>query len=172
MDDVVDGHQLPRSMSVEQLTDVTVAPPEPSSAPEPPLTGKTGALLLGVFATAIFLNAALLFSVQPMFTKMVLPLLGGSPAVWNTCLLFFQALLLAGYLYAHLTSRFLSARTQAIVHLALLASAVFLLPIHVPASWAHPPGTSLPIGWLLGLLTVTLGLPFFLLSAGAPMMQR
>ncbi|HWP70737.1 MAG TPA: fused MFS/spermidine synthase [Gemmatimonadaceae bacterium] len=159
-------------MSAEQSTDVSIAPPEPSSAPEPSLTGKAAVVLLAVFATAIFFNAALLFSVQPMFTKMVLPLLGGSPAVWNTCLLFFQALLLAGYLYAHLTSRFLSARKQAVLHLALLISAVVLLPIHVPASWAHPPGTSLPIGWLLGLLTVSLGLPFFLLSAGAPMMQR
>jgi hypothetical protein len=73
-------------------------------------------LLVGIFGVAIFLSAALLFSVQPLFTKMVLPLLGGSPAVWNTCLLFFQTLLLAGYLYAHLTSRWLSARNQAILH--------------------------------------------------------
>ena len=129
-------------------------------------------LLVAVFAVAIFLNAALLFSVQPLFTKMVLPLLGGSPAVWNTCLLFFQTLLLAGYLYAHVTSRWLNPRNQAILHLALLASAVLLLPIHVPASWAQPPGSALPIVWLLGLLAVSLGLPFFLLSAGAPMMQR
>jgi len=134
---------------------------------------RTGALLLvGAFSLAIFLNAALLFSVQPLFTKMVLPLLGGTPAVWNTCLLFFQTLLLAGYLYAHLTSRWLSVRNQAILHLALLASAVFLLPIHVPASWAQPPASALPMVWLLALLTVSLGLPFFLLSAGAPMMQR
>jgi spermidine synthase len=129
-------------------------------------------LLVTVFAIAIFLNAALLFSVQPLFTKMVLPLLGGSPAVWNTCLLFFQTLLLAGYLYAHVTSRWLNPRNQAILHLTLLASAVLLLPIHVPASWAQPPGSALPIVWLLGLLAVSLGLPFFLLSAGAPMMQR
>lgn len=129
-------------------------------------------LLVSAFSVAIFLNAALLFSVQPLFTKMVLPLLGGSPAVWNTCLLFFQALLLGGYLYAHLSSKLLSAKTQAVVHLTLLVLAVFVLPIHIPESWSQPPGTSLPIGWLLGLLTVSLGLPFFLLSAGAPMMQR
>ena len=135
--------------------------------------GRTQAMLLvSVFAAAIFLNAALLFSVQPLFTKMVLPLLGGSPAVWNTCLLFFQALLLGGYLYAHLTSRWLSSKTQAILHVSLLIAAILLLPIHVPESWRQPPGTALPIGWLLGLLTVSLGLPFFLLSAGAPMMQR
>ena len=135
--------------------------------------GRTQAtLLVTVFAAAIFLNAALLFSVQPLFTKMVLPLLGGSPAVWNTCLLFFQALLLGGYLYAHLTSRWLSSKTQAILHVSLLIAAILLLPIHVPESWRQPPGIALPIGWLLGLLTVSLGLPFFLLSAGAPMMQR
>jgi len=135
--------------------------------------GRTQAtLLVSVFAAAIFLNAALLFSVQPLFTKMVLPLLGGSPAVWNTCLLFFQALLLGGYLYAHLTSRWLSSRTQAILHVSLLIAAILVLPIHVPESWRQPPGIALPIGWLLGLLTVSLGLPFFLLSAGAPMMQR
>ena len=136
------------------------------------MKGSRAALLVGIFAAAIFLNAALLFSVQPLFTKMVLPLLGGSPAVWNTCLLFFQALLLGGYLYAHLTSRWLSAKGQAVLHVGLLLVAVFLLPIHVPESWSNPPGTALPIGWLLGLLTVSLGLPFFLLSAGAPMMQR
>jgi len=117
-------------------------------------------LLVAVFAVAIFLNAALLFSMQPLFTKMVLPLLGGSPAVWNTCLLFFQTLLLAGYLYAHVTSRWLNPRNQAILHLALLASAVLLLPIHVPPSWSQPPGSALPIVWLLGLLAVSLGLRF------------
>jgi len=173
MDDNVDGRHLPRAMSSENPTDTNLAAVvAPENAAESSLRGNRAVLLVSVFAVAIFLNAALLFSVQPLFTKMVLPLLGGSPAVWNTCLLFFQAMLLGGYLYAHVTSRWLSARTQAIVHVALLVMAVFLLPIHIPASWSHPPGTALPIGWLLGLLTVSLGLPFFLLSAGAPMMQR
>jgi len=173
MDDNVDGRHLPRAMSSENPTDTNLAAVvAPENAAESSLRGNRAVLLVSVFAVAIFLNAALLFSVQPLFTKMVLPLLGGSPAVWNTCLLFFQAMLLGGYLYAHVTSRWLSARTQAIVHVALLVMAVSLLPIHIPASWSHPPGTALPIGWLLGLLTVSLGLPFFLLSAGAPMMQR
>jgi predicted membrane-bound spermidine synthase len=159
-------------MPSESLTDA-LAPSAPAVAPAESSLKKSQALfLVSAFSAAIFLNAALLFSVQPLFTKMVLPLLGGSPAVWNTCLLFFQALLLGGYLYAHLSSRWLSAKVQAVVHIALLLLAVFVLPIHIPASWSHPPGTSLPIGWLLGLLTVSLGLPFFLLSAGAPMMQR
>lgn len=173
MDDFVDGGHLPRAMSSGNPTDTSLAA---ATLPESPaassLHGARAILLVSVFAAAIFLNAALLFSVQPLFTKMVLPLLGGSPAVWNTCLLFFQAVLLAGYLYAHVTSRWLSARAQAIVHVVLLATAVLALPIHIPASWSNPPGMALPIGWLLGLLTVSLGLPFFLLSAGAPMMQR
>jgi hypothetical protein len=155
----------------ETTTAVPVASPV-NTADSSALTRRRAFLLVSVFSVAIFLNAALLFSVQPLFTKMVLPLLGGSPAVWNTCLLFFQTLLLAGYLYAHLTSRWLSIRNQAILHVVLLASAILVLPIHVPESWSQPPGTALPIGWLLGLLTVSLGLPFFALSAGAPMMQR
>jgi spermidine synthase len=129
-------------------------------------------VLVGVFAAAIFLNATLLFSVQPLFTKMVLPLLGGSPAVWNVCLLFFQTVLLAGYLYAHATSQFLRIREQAIVHLSLLLVALVVLPMQVPEGWMEPPSTGLATGWLLGLLTVSLGLPFFLLSAGAPLLQR
>lgn len=137
-----------------------------------PLARRTAWLLVITFSAAIFLNATLLFSVQPLFTKLVLPLLGGSPAVWNTCLLFFQTLLLAGYLYAHLSARWLRPRVQVGLHLALLGSAILVLPFHIPESWSHPPGTALPVGWLLGLLTVALGLPFFVLSAGAPMMQR
>ena len=156
-------------MSSESLTEAITPTAKPAGSS---LKRSNALFLVSVFSVAIFLNAALLFSVQPLFTKMVLPLLGGSPAVWNTCLLFFQTLLLGGYLYAYLSSRWLSAKVQAIVHIALLLATIVVLPIHIPASWAHPPGTALPILWLLGLLTVSLGLPFFLLSAGAPMMQR
>lgn len=125
-----------------------------------------------VFVVATFLNAALLFAVEPMFTKLVLPLLGGTPAVWNTCLLFFQGALLAGYLYAHLTSRWLSVGKQGLLHLALLTLSLTLLPISLPPNAAPPAGSALPIPWLLALLTSTLGLPFLLLAAGAPMIQR
>ena len=128
-------------------------------------------LLVSIFTLAIFANAALLFSVQPMFSKMVLPLLGGTPSVWNSCMLFFQVALLGGYLYAHLTSRALAPARQAALHLALLAAALLTLPIAVRAGWSPPPGGA-PIPWLVGLLTVSLGLPFFALSAGAPLLQR
>jgi hypothetical protein len=127
-------------------------------------------LILPFVLTAL-LASFLLFWVEPLFARLVLPLLGGSPAVWNTCLMYFQALLLGGYLYAHLTSRYLSARRQSVVHMALLAVALLALPVAIPAGWV-PPATGQPIGWLLLLLTVTVGAPFLVLSATAPMLQR
>lgn len=129
--------------------------------------------LVALLSVATFLNAALLFAVQPMFTKMVLPLLGGTPSVWNTCLLFFQGALLAGYLYAHASSRWLRPAPQAWLHVTMLAASVLLLPLAMPSDVGAPPGSSTAaVVWLLRLLTVTLGFPFMLLAAGAPMVQR
>lgn len=128
--------------------------------------------VLALFAALIFLNATLLFSVQPMFTKMVLPLLGGTPAVWNTCLLFFQGALLLGYLYAHLSSQRLSPRAQGLLHLGLLGMALVFLPITVSTIIKPPVGSTLPVPWLLAVLGLSLGVPFTLLAAGAPMFQR
>jgi hypothetical protein len=122
----------------------------------------------------MFLSAALLFVVEPMIGKMALPLLGGTAAVWNTCMLFFQAALLAGYLYAHAAMRFLERRVQIAVHLALVLLPLLiagLLPPHVPAGWT-PPAESNPVGWVLLLLLVVIGLPFFALSATTSIMQR
>src|SRR5262249_40980823 len=121
-----------------------------------------------VFTVAVFLNAALLFSVQPMFSKMALPLLGGTPAVWNTCMLFFQAALLGGYLYAHLTTSRLAIRRHVPVHVTLLILSGLVLPIGIAAT-AKPPADGSPILWLVGLLTVSLGAPFLMLSTGAPL---
>lgn len=129
-------------------------------------------IVLGLFAVLIFLNVTLLFVVQPMFTKMVLPLLGGTPAVWNTCLMFFQAALLVGYLYAHITSQRLTARNQGLLHLGVMLLALLTLPLVVRGASSAVAGTSAPILWLLGILTISLGLPFVLLAAGAPMFQR
>ena len=123
-----------------------------------------------LFALTLFLSAALLFTVEPMFAKMVLPLLGGAPAVWNACLVFYQAALLAGYLYAHLSLKWLGARRQAVLHLALLGLAWIVLPIHVAQGWL-PPATTFPAPWLWMLLAVSLGLPFLAVSASAPMLQ-
>jgi spermidine synthase len=127
--------------------------------------------VLLVFALAIFVSATLLFLVQPMFTKMVLPLLGGAPGVWNTCLVFYQAALLTGYAYAHVAPRYLGVRRQAVFHVALLILIVFTLPIGISHGWT-PPLTSNPVLWLLLLLSVSVGLPFFVISTTAPLLQK
>ena len=122
------------------------------------------------FATTLLLSATLLFVVEPMFAKMVLPMLGGSPSVWNTCLVFYQAALLAGYVYAHLSVRWLGVRRQAVLHLLLLCLPWLVLPIGVASGWA-PPRESNPVPWLWMLLTVSIGLPFLCVSATAPLLQ-
>ncbi len=124
-----------------------------------------------LYGFAIFLSAWLLFQVQPMFAKMALPLLGGAPAVWNTALVFFQAALLLGYVYAHFLGTRLPLKAQVVVHLALLAVAFVFLPVAIGDAWRAPPET-MPVPWLIGLLTVSVGLPFFALSATSPLLQR
>ncbi len=135
--------------------------------------GKATTVLAPVFALSLFTSAALLFWVQPLVAKMLLPLLGGAPAVWNTCMLFFQALLLAGYAYALIISQRLSLRNQAVIHALLLLAAGLVLPFALSSRvlGSLPTQTS-PITWLLGALLVTIGPPFFLLSATAPLLQR
>jgi SAM-dependent methyltransferase len=129
-----------------------------------------GAPLLAAFTLAIFSSAFLLFLIQPLFGRMALPLLGGSPAVWNTCMLFFQAALLGGYLYAHLTSTRLRLRSQAALHLGLLLAAALVLPVAVGR--AAPAGDASPVPWLLVLMAGTVGPPFFVLSGTGPILQR
>ncbi len=119
----------------------------------------------------MFASAALLFLMEPMFVKMVLPLLGGTPAVWNTCLVFFQTVLLCGYAYAHLSAKLLSRRGQARLHLVVLIGALLTLPFRVPAGWA-PPARHNPVAWLLLVLGVAVGAPFFALSASTPLLQK
>lgn len=124
-----------------------------------------------LFAATLLLGSGLIFTVEPMFAKMVLPRVGGSPAVWNTCVVFFQAAMLAGYAYAHLTTRWLPLRRQIALHGALVLLALAALPVAVPPDWA-PPSDSTPIPWLLLTLTVGLGAPFLVLSATAPLLQK
>ncbi|MEO7270385.1 MAG: fused MFS/spermidine synthase [Vicinamibacterales bacterium] len=123
-----------------------------------------------LFALTTFTSSSLLFVIQPMAAKMVLPKLGGSPAVWGACVLFFQTFLLFGYLYAHLTTRRLSVRAQAALQIALLLLALPMLPLAIGSG--SPPAQGSPVWWLLRTLTIRLGLPFFLLSATAPLVQR
>jgi len=128
-------------------------------------------LLLRVFAGAIFLSAALLFAVQPMFTKMVIPKLGGSPSVWSVAMVFFQGVLLAGYAYAHLLTTYLPGRRSLVVHVAVMAAAVLFLPLAVAPWWGRPPADATAALWLIGLFAVSIGLPFFALSANGPLLQ-
>jgi SAM-dependent methyltransferase len=123
------------------------------------------------YALTIFLSAFLLFQIQPLSGKYILPWFGGVPAVWTTCVLFFQAVLLGGYAYAHLSARVFKPRVQAAVHLALLAAALALLPI-TPADTWKPDGNGQPTLAILVLLTACLGLPYFVLSSTGPLMQH
>lgn len=127
--------------------------------------------MLILFSTTALASAFLVFWVEPLFAKMVLPLLGGAPAVWNTCLMYFQAMLLLGYLYAHVSSRYLDARRQVWAHVALLGVALLALPVTIPRDWT-PPASGHVIPWLIQLLTIAVGAPFLVLAATAPLLQR
>lgn len=146
------------------------------SSPTPSATGFLSSttaqhrLILIVYTAAIFTSALLLFSVQPMFTKLVLPRLGGSPAVWSVAMVFFQTLLLAGYAYAHFLMKLPNRTTPVVVHLAVLAVAAATLPLAIASGWGTPPTSGQAI-WLLGLFAVSIGLPFFALAANNPLLQ-
>jgi MFS family permease len=125
---------------------------------------------VSLFALSIFTGAFLLFQVQPLIGKFILPWFGGAPAIWTTCMLFFQAFLLAGYAYAHLSARYLKPRAQVVLHLALLLAALAALPIMPAARW-KPVASGDPSWAILGLLTVCVGLPYFVLAATGPLLQ-
>lgn len=129
------------------------------------------AFLPVLFSVTLFLSAVLIFIVEPMVAKMILPLLGGTPAVWNTCMMFFQAVLLGGYAYAHVSSSRLQVGHQVVLHGVLLLGACIVLPVAVSRALI-PAGEANPTGVVLILLSVSVGLPFFVLSSTAPLMQR
>jgi hypothetical protein len=123
-----------------------------------------------IYAITVFLSSFLLFQVQPIIAKTILPWFGGSASVWNVCMLFFQATLLGGYLYAHWLHEKLSGRGQALVHTGLLLGSIAALPILPSAAW-KPSGLEDPSLRILGLLAVTVGLPYFALSSTSPLLQ-
>ncbi len=135
-----------------------------------PSSGARSALVLAVYTAAIFTSALLLFAVQPLFTKMVLPRLGGSPAVWSVAMVFFQSLLLGGYAYAHYLMRLKGRAAPVMIHLALLAVAALALPLSIAGGWGEPPSSGYAF-WLLGLFAASIGLPFFALAASNPLLQ-
>src|SRR5258705_2550103 len=121
-------------------------------------------VLLATLTAAIFLSAVLLFAVEPMFTKMVLPRLGGAPQVWSVAIVFFQAARLAGYGYAHFLTRYLPGRTSILIQLAVLIVATFTPPLSVASGWGSPPAVGEAF-WVLGLFPASIGPPFFALAA-------
>ena len=135
-----------------------------------PLSRIRAGLILWSFSAAIFVAAGLLFLVEPMVGKLILPIAGGTPAVWTTSVLFFQVVLLCGYAYAHVVSR-LPPRFQVVVHLVVVAIALLALPIAIPAGIDPPAGDRL-VFWVLGLLVLVVGLPFFALSSASPLLQH
>ncbi|MDB5454083.1 MAG: spermidine synthase [Caulobacteraceae bacterium] len=145
------------------MTDTAAAYPAGAASP----LVRVAPLLFGV---TVFTSAALVFLVEPMMTKLVLPTLGGSPAVWNTAMAFFQIALLVGYLYAHLLEKLPSLKMQTAIHAVVLLLAALALPLRVTDLLGAPEGR-FPIPWLLGVLAISLGAPFAALSATAPLAQ-
>ena len=131
---------------------------------------KRHAILRVLYIATVFVSAALLFAVQPMFTKMVLPRLGGAPAVWSVAMVFFQAALLAGYAYAHGLTRLARPQVGAAIHVAVMIGAAFALPLAIAQGWGAAPQRGEAI-WLLGLFAASIGLPFFALAANGPLLQ-
>ena len=124
-----------------------------------------------LFSLTLLTSSFLLFMVQPMIGRMVLPSLGGTPAVWNGCVLFFQVILLGGYAWAHYGPPRLGTRNHLLVHLCLLAIVTFMLPMQLISGWVIS-STDNPLYWLFGQLTLCVGLPFFVISSSAPLLQR
>ncbi|MDI1289917.1 MAG: spermidine synthase, partial [bacterium] len=126
--------------------------------------------MLQLFTAAIFVSAALLFLVQPLTGKLLLPLLGGSPSVWNTCMVFFQAVLLVGYFYSHVIGKLRNIAAQAAIHVVVLIAAGLTLPIATREGTLIP--QSAPSWWLIETLLRTVGLPFFVVATTGPLVQR
>ena len=125
---------------------------------------------VAIFAATLFCSALLMFLIQPMFAKLALPRLGGTAAVWSLALVFFQGVLLLGYAYTHVLVKWLSLRTGVFIHMLVMAGAVISLPISISAQWDIPPEQGEAL-WLLGLFAASVGLPFFAISANAPLLQ-
>ena len=131
---------------------------------------KNAPAMMWVFTWTTFLSALLLFAIQPMFAKMVLPVLGGSPSVWAVAVFFFQSALLVGYVYAHFLINKAPAHLTGLIHLAVCVVALICLPIGLSKWWGEPPPGE-PYFWQFGLFTVAIGLPFMAVSANAPLTQ-
>lgn len=137
-----------------------------------PITPRGINLLRLIFVVSLASSALLMFIVQPMVGKTLLPALGGTPQVWNTCMVFFQSMLFAGYLHAHYTGVLLGTRRQAVVHLAVAFVALLLMPFGLTQAQLVSPDSANPIAWLLKVLSLSIGIPVFLVAATAPLLQK
>src|SRR6266478_4544734 len=126
--------------------------------------------LILIYTTTVFLSAALLFAVQPMFTKMVLPRFGGSPSVWSVAMVFFQGILLLGYAYADILTRFVRSPLALLIHLSVMLGGAVFLPLAIAKGWGLPPADHEQL-FLLGLFGASIGFPFFALAANGPLLQ-
>jgi hypothetical protein len=133
-------------------------------------TSSSSVLIITIYTAAIFLSAALLFAVQPMFTKMVLPRFGGSPSVWSVAMVFFQGILLLGYAYADILTRFVRGPLALLIHLAVMLGGALFLPVAIAKGWGLPSADREQL-FLLGLFVASIGFPFFALSANGPLLQ-
>ncbi len=150
---------------------MSITPAESASKSIDAITARRLSLALPVFLGTIFLSAFLLFGIQPLFTKMVLPRLGGSPGVWSVAMVFFQAMLLAGYAYAHVLVSRLGIRRAALTHIVLMAAVLAVaLPIRIAAGFNQPPEQGEAL-WLVMLFGASVGLPFFAVAANGPLLQ-
>lgn len=136
-----------------------------------PSSSERSLSLILLFAGTLFVSATLMFVLQPLFGKLMLPLLGGSPAVWNTCMVFYQMLLFIGYLYAHYISTRLPHKRQIQVHAAIIIISLIALPVALPDNMI-PPTDSNPTLWLVWTLFISIGLPFFVISTTSPLIQK
>lgn len=162
------------------MSDATLPPAQQTSSVAPGLPQRLREWLLrlaerpqaqlAAFVATLFTSALLLFTVQPMFAKMALPKLGGSPSVWAVSMCFFQGALLGGYLYAHALCARLTVRQAVFAHVLLMAVTLLALPIGLPL-WLGEPPTGDAYLWLMGVLALGVGLPFFAVSANAPLLQ-
>lgn len=134
---------------------------------DPPRRARSGGMLVALYSGTLLLAALLLFSVQPMFTKRVLPLLGGTPGVWSVAMVVFQGLLLVGYAYAHVLTRYLPLRAAMALHALVLVLGFSALPITIAAGFEESPQQAQAL-WLVGLFLASIGAPYFALSASAP----
>lgn len=136
-----------------------------------PAASKRNFSLILLFAGTLFVSASLMFILQPLFGKLLLPLLGGSPAVWNTCMVFYQSLLFLGYLYAHALSTRCQTNQQVLIHIGIMLISLLALPVALPDN-LFPPTDSNPTFWLFWTLLLAIGLPFFVVSTTSPLIQK